>query len=284
MRKVYILTGPSGAGISSARFVFEELGFHIVENVPADLTSSLLESLRTSSTSPDNILLIASIHEARYIFDEIKKHEDIECHLVLLLCNKNELIKRFTLTRHIHPLTAKQSRPLEDAIDIDIMAADRIRDLASICVNTSTMSLANLRSHLYKVLTKGNDKISVTFISYGLKYGAPIGLDISFDVRIVPNPYWVEGLRELNGSDQRIKDYLLSYPITKELIDHIKDYLEFYLPNLSVKERKDYTVGICCSGGQHRSTFVANYLADYFKNKYDTTVIHRDCPELNKNE
>ena len=103
-----------------------------------------------------------------------------------------------------------------------------------------------------------------------------------FDVRSIPNPYWVESLAPLNGGDQEVIDYIMSFDVTKKLLKDIIDYLEFYIPEMQKTGRASYTIGIACSGGQHRSTFVANYLRDYFKDKYHVESYHRDSPELNR--
>lgn len=282
MNKINILTGPNGAGISSARYVFEELGYYVVENVPIELSDALFDSLNKRQYK--NALIITPIRNAEEVFELAKKHDEFETVLTLISCEKDELLKRFRLTRHIHPSMVERKFSLEKAIDEDLKYVDALRESAAVFVDTTRLNLQSLRSHLYGALTNSDNKISVTFISYGLKYGVPKGLDISFDVRIIPNPYWIDNLRERNGMDKEIKDYLLSFPITKQLIKSIIKYLDFYLPNLNTKERKDYTVGISCSGGQHRSTFIANYLMQHYKHKYESSVIHRDCPELNNDE
>lgn len=281
MRKVVILTGPNGAGISSARYVFEELGYYIFENIPAVLSGELFDTLEKEKPALNNILLITSIREAKKVYKTAKQNQNYDVILAVITCNKDELLKRYSLTRHIHPLTIINNVSLEKAIDQDLELADALSEDASILINTTNLELKSLRAQLFAILTNNTNKITVTFISFGLKFGPPRGLDTFFDVRALPNPFWVEELKELTGADQKIKDFLLSDPITMKLINKIINYLDFYLPLLSVKERKNYTIGICCSGGQHRSTFVANYLAEHYKDKYTTFVIHRDTPNIN---
>ena len=114
--------------------------------------------------------------------------------------------------------------------------------------------------------------------TFGIKNGIPQGIDEFLDVRAIPNPYWVEELKALTGEDQKVIDYMRSFPITQEILDNITNYLESHLKEIQKTGRGSYTIGIACSGGQHRSTYVANYLTEYFSNIYRTHVVHRDIP------
>ena len=122
----------------------------------------------------------------------------------------------------------------------------------------------------------------VNFISFGFKNGTPSGLDMIFDVRNIPNPYWVENLKELTGYDLEVIEYMKSFPQTRTLLNRITTFLSSHLPEMQGCGRTSYNIGIACSGGQHRSTFVANYLKEYYSDNYVTHVMHRDTPELNE--
>ena len=119
-------------------------------------------------------------------------------------------------------------------------------------------------------------------MSFGFKNGSPAGVDDIIDVRVLPNPYWVEELAPLNGKDKPVIDYINSFPITQEFLTNLTHYLDFLLEEVQKMERPSYTIGIACSGGQHRSTFVAEYLGKHYKDKYKVKVVHRDSPYLNK--
>ncbi len=282
MKKLIILSSTNGAGLSTSRYVFEELGYFIIENVPSALIKNLLEELNKEKKI-NNVLLITSIEEAKTVKETAVQNSDFHVSLFVLSATKEVLLKRFALTRHTHPRTIGSKLTLEQAIDLDLKSVDAIIDDTDCLLDTSNMEVKDLRNNLYHILSEKTDNPTITFISYGIKNGVPKGLDTSFDVRIIPNPFWVEELKQLNGADQKVIDYMLSFPVTMETINHIISYLDFYLPKLLIKDRANYNIGVACSGGHHRSTFVANYLADHYKDKYNTLAIHRDCPSINKN-
>ena len=267
MKKLFILSGPSGSGVSSSKFVFEELGYYVIDNAPSAVTKSILDSC-ASNNDAEGFCLLCRIDGANSVVEIAREDKRFETKFILLSTEKDELIKRYALSRHAHPRSILHKMSLEKAIDLDIK---------------DTLAL-ELRINLYnKLLGKDTDNITkITFVSFGLKNGIPVGLDAMFDVRLIPNPYWVSHLAPLNGEDKEVIDYIMSFDITHVLLRQIVDYLEFYIPEMQKNGRASYTIGICCSGGQHRSTFVANYLANYFKDKYDTNSFHRDSPELNR--
>ena len=174
--------------------------------------------------------------------------------------------------------------PLEEAIDKDLLDANALVPDVDLTLDTSSLSVKLLRQFIREFIDLNNkDKgMIVNFISFGLKNGTPSGLDMIFDVRSIPNPYWVEELRELTGYDQKVIDYMNKFPQTKTLLNRITTFLSSQLHEIQEGGRTSYNIGIACSGGQHRSTFVAKYLADYFADTYVTNIIHRDTSELNE--
>lgn len=174
--------------------------------------------------------------------------------------------------------------PLEKAIEADIEDAEKLASTADLYIDTTDLTSKELRNYLYNYIEnkKTDNTTKVTFMSFGFKNGTPSGIDDIIDVRILPNPYWVAELAPLNGKDKPVIDYINSFPVTKEFLFHLVNYLEYLLKEVQKSERPSYTIGIACSGGQHRSTFVAEFLADHFKNEYNVSVVHRDSPSLNK--
>lgn len=283
MINLTLLTGPSGSGNSSAKYVFEELGYYVSENVPGSLVLEMISHFENNKYKCKNFCVIINVKDALDIYEELKNIKNINLRLVVLFTEEEELLKRYTLTRHVHPRTRLVKISLEDAIKDDVKDTLELIPEADIYIDTTSLTVKELRTILYQKLDEANIHITnFTFISYGLKNGTPSGLDLSFDVRIIPNPYWVDELKELNGLDPKVVKYMTSFPITQKLLDELVTYLSFYFEEVVKLGRANYNVGIACSGGYHRSTFVANYLYNYFKNKYKTTIIHRDCPELNK--
>lgn len=284
MKKIYILTGPSGAGASTAKFVFEELGYYILENFPSVLTADFIEKVLPNRPELEKICLMTRITEAKSLLESLKKHKEYEIITILLDCSDVELLRRFTLTRHVHPNAVLAGIDLQKAIEVDRgIAQDLIKD-ADIYIDTSQYDIKEFRTILYNKIESDNkhDITTVAFVSFGIKNGIQKDIDCLIDCRNLPNPYWVDTLREKNGLDKEIVDYLKSYPETDEFLTNTIAYLEYHLSKMQKGGRGYYSVGVCCSGGQHRSPYVANYLGKYFKKKYKTHIYHRDCPELNK--
>ncbi len=283
MKNFVVVSGPSGSGLSSAEYVFEELGYLVIKNAPSNSINTVIDDLIKNYKNNDFCLMF-SPKEAAFALDFIKKRKDIKFRLILLNCDKDELVKRYALTRHVHPLVASEKLSLPEAISKDIEELLSIDESANLYIDTTSLSIKQLRAALYKFLGNidENKMTSITFISFGLKNGIPQGLDTFIDVRSIPNPYWVDELKELTGEDQKVIEYMESFDITKEVIDNAIKYLTAQFKLNESTGRANYVVGVACSGGQHRSTYVANYLAKYFSKSYRTLAIHRDTPKLNK--
>ena len=284
MNRLIVLTGVSGAGISSSKSTFEEEGFFIVDNPPHEIIPELLESFEKRSDKVHNFCLVLNISEMRQSLETIKKNKNFKIKTILLTANKQELIKRYALTRHAHPRTVNENLPLEKAIDKDIKEANLLVPDMDLNVDTTSISIKSLRKYIREFLDASNSEkeLIVNFVSFGFKNGTPSGLDMVFDVRSIPNPYWTADLKELTGYDQKVIEFMNQFPQTKTLLNRITTFLSSQLHEVLEAGRSSYNVGIACSGGQHRSTFVAKYLADYFSDTYITNVIHRDTASLNE--
>ena len=284
MKNVVVIAGPSGSGLSSVEFVFEELGYLVIKNPTVNSINAVVDDLLNEKSELNNFCLMLNAGSGNEIFKILKKRNDANYRFIVLNCSEYELNKRYALSRHVHPRSARFKLSLTDAIKLDIKDILDIVNEADLYVDTSSLSVKQLRAIVYKFLAGIEDDklLSVTFISFGIKNGIPQGIDTFLDTRMIPNPYWNEKLKELNGADQPVIDYMMSFDVTKEVLENFKGYLSTSLEEVAKDGRSSYTVGIACSGGQHRSTFVANYLAEYFSKKYRTQVIHRDSPSLNK--
>ena len=281
MKNIVVIAGPAGCGLSSAEFVFEELGYFVVKNVPPSALDVVLDEFKTKDV--EDICVSVSAIGAKETFEICRNRKDARYRFVVLNCEKEELLKRYALSRRVHPRSVMNKISPLNAIEEDINDILTVVQYANLYVDTTSITVRELRAKLYKFLknVEEDEMVSINFISFGLKNGVPQGIDAFFDVRLIPNPYWVEELKELNGEDQAVIDYMNSFPITKVVIDNIISYLDKFFEEMSKTDRANYTIGIACSGGQHRSTYVANYLANHFSKKYRTQAIHRDSPELN---
>lgn len=279
-KKLVIITSPNGAGLSSAKFVYEENGFFITENPPSESIEAILKSYKGFDNNFTKFCLMIHVKAASGIIKIIKKYEkDFDIDFILLIASKESILSRYALTRHIHPRSILEGISLENAVDEDLVDAKEIVPLADYVLDTSSLSVKELRKALLSELEgEAEEKSNITFMSFGIKNGIPLGLDMVLDTRSLPNPYWVDDLKELTGNDQEVIDYLMSFPETKVLLDEFTRFLTYVLETVKKAARPSYNIGICCSGGQHRSTFVANYLAAYFKNDFAVRVLHRDTP------
>lgn len=284
MKNIVLITGPAGCGLSSAEFVFEELGYYVVKNAPASTVKKIVTDLSTQGV--DNIVFFSTARSAKSVLDAFKSAKKSNFKFIILNCDIDELLKRFSLTRHVQPRSVIESISPNEAIERDVNDTLELIPSANFYIDTTSLTVKQLRTRLYKYLSNVEETklLSVTFMSFGLKNGVPQGIDCFFDVREIPNPYWVEELKYLSGEDEKVIAYMQSFPITQKVIDDIKTFLERRLKGQQNSGRANYIVGIACSGGRHRSTYVANVLAEYFSKMYRTQVIHRDEPEDNKDE
>ena len=278
MNNIVILTGVSGAGKTSATLIFEELGYYLTENVPSSLFSELFDEFSLEKPKYKNVFVATNIYDAELAYLEAKKHKNLNIMFVGLNASYDVLMERYRLTRHIHPLQMK-GYSLEESIKKDHEDIYKIRDQFTHYVDTSKMTFNEMRKYFMDVVKgKSSQRMNVVFSSFGYKKSIPLDLDNIIDVRILPNPYWDEKLRPYTGLDKVIKDYVLGSELTKQFLKSITDLLDLYLKECDRAGRSIINVGVGCSGGQHRSVVIAEYLKDYYKDTYITSSEHRDIP------
>ncbi len=287
MIRLFILTGPSGAGKSTVQYVFEECGYFVMENILPVSLKQTLNYIYNNRGQQDKYLLICMPQFALRIYGIVKDFcsdkNDLKLSLMTLNCEPKVLNQRFKLTRHVHPATTLRNISLSEAIASDVENIDNLSGVADYRIDTSDLSVVDLRKYVFSILTsKKQDTVSLCFMSFGHKYSIPLDVDLVFDTRALPNPYWVESLRVYSGLNQPVIDYLESFPETEETFNHMVDYLDFYLQKVQEDGRGNYTIGICCSGGHHRSVYFADRLAKYYAKKYTVSTIHRDIDKDEK--
>lgn len=275
--KLILITGVSGAGKSTVVQAFEEMNYRIVENVPLSVIPKLLKAFIDDPVQYERTVLVIPLSEAKQAFGIIRNTKEIESFFLALDATEAEILTRYKLTRHIHPLQAK-GLSFEDAIKKDRTDIEEIRPATDLFLDTTGLSTTELRRRIF-VNFKGLEKelLTVTFISFGYKHGIPSDAEIVFDTRILDNPYWVPELKNLTGNDSRVQDYVMKSKYAEELIDGIENFLDKYLKVVQDEGRNFYTIGIGCSGGQHRSVTVAEILAKRYGKRYSTIIIHRDA-------
>lgn len=277
-----IISGQSGAGKSQAKKVFEDLGFYCVDNLPPSLIPSFIELLEQSSENISNIALVIDIRGGKFFKDlennlELLKSKEYPYKIFYFEANDDVILKRFKETRRTHPLDP--SGRIEDAIIAEKDLLETLKNKADYVINTSTTNQAELKNEIsrYLEIDEAKSSISLTLISFGFKKGIPLDSDFVFDVRFLPNPFYIESLRGLTGNDEPVSDYVLGFEESNNLMVHIKNLLDYSLSCFEKDGRMQLVVSIGCTGGQHRSVTFINALAKHFDNHgYNIKIVHRD--------
>ena len=276
-KRLFIITGMSGAGKSQALKMFGDLGFYCVDNLPLALFADFINYVRQSDTP--NIALGIDVREG----DRLKEmpqllsalaKDEFFVKVIFLDASDECLIRRFSETKHKHPVHKKLVAAI--AHEREVMAP--ILQLANDIIDTSGLNLGELKEKLSSLLSLtriGDMQISV--MSFGFKYGIPKECDIVMDVRFLPNPYYVEGLKEKTGLDPEVEAYIMSFKEAREFAEKFADLIKYLIPKY-IKEGKSYlTIAMGCTGGRHRSVFMAHKLAAYLnKLKLSASEFHRD--------
>ncbi|SDC13372.1 UPF0042 nucleotide-binding protein [Terribacillus halophilus] len=279
--KLVIITGMSGAGKTVAVQSFEDLGYYCVDNLPPALLPTFLDLMRDAANDIKKVALVMDLRGREFfdsLFEALDKltSEDWLEPQVLFLDAKNEvLVTRYKETRRTHPL-APEGLPLE-GIQQERALLDQMRGRAQFIVDTSTLKPKQLREKIMKRFKDADyEEFTVQMMSFGFKYGLPIDADLVFDVRFLPNPFYVENLRPQTGLDEPVSSYVFKWSDTHTFLQKLEDMLTFMLPQYRKEGKSQLVIAIGCTGGQHRSVAIAEYLAKRYSDNYATHVTHRD--------
>lgn len=279
-----IVTGLSGAGKSMAVNALEDIGFFCIDNIPAGLLPRILDFAQQGENQLSRVAVVMDIrglhsvqetNEALEALDEKKMPYDI----LFLDASDAAIRRRYKETRRVHPMTISEGIPVSEAITKERQILQPLRERAKYVIDTSLLSTAQNRERVSSLfLQKGQCAMSINVVSFGFKYGLPQEADIVFDVRCLPNPFYVPELKEKTGLDQEVVDYVMKFPESQELLRRIESFLEYALP-LYVKEGKSQLmIAIGCTGGKHRSITFARKIGEYCtKLGYQPSVQHRDA-------
>nr|WP_298174119.1 RNase adapter RapZ [uncultured Pseudomonas sp.] len=282
--RLIIVSGRSGSGKSTALDVLEDNGFYCIDNLPAGLLPELAERtlLHTESLLPQVAVSIdarnlpSQLRRFPTLLDEVRARH-IKCDVIYLDADEETLLKRFSETRRRHPLT-NESRSLAEAIADESSLLGPIIDLADLKIDTTHLNLYQLRDTLkLRLLNQPEPGTAFLIESFGFKRGMPVDADLVFDVRCLPNPYWKPDLRDYSGLDQPVVDYLFAQADVEDMYQDIFAYLTKWLPRFAASNRAYVTVAIGCTGGHHRSVYLANRLGEALKPILkNVQVRHRD--------
>lgn len=282
--KLIIITGLSGAGKTAALRYFEDAGYYCIDNLPASLLINLIDFFDSKNKKIKRIAAAIDIRSGLF-FDEIyetlkalrKKKTNYK--VLFLEASKNIIVKRFSLTRRKHPLV--EDSGLVNGIEREIEKLYPLRELSDVIIDTSSMTPKELKINIAERLMSRSEKgrlFQITLVSFGYKYGLPQeSMDIIMDVRFLPNPYYIEELKNLPGHDPEITRFVLSFEETLKFLRLFEEMLDFLIPNY-IEEGKSYLgIGIGCTGGRHRSVVIAEKIYEYLKLKsYSIKLFHKD--------
>jgi UPF0042 nucleotide-binding protein len=286
--RIVLVTGLSGAGKSTATKALEDLGFFCIDNLPVMLLPKLLELVsRGASDEVQRIAIVVDAREGRFLdstpaaLDEVRR-EGHQLEVMFLDCADDVLIRRFSETRRRHPLSPDGSVP--EGITVERQMLGQLRALADHIVDTSRMNVHELRDTVIgKFGGPGqDDKLNVTLLSFGFRNGIPPASDLVFDVRFLPNPYFIEGLKPHPGTDPRVSQWVLERTQTQEFLARLESLLLFLIPQYRAEGKSYLTVSIGCTGGRHRSVTLAEELGRRLTEKHraHVKVTHRDVGKL----
>lgn len=278
-----LISGLSGAGKSKSASFLEDMGYYVVDNLPAALIPKFAELCMAGQGRYDKVALVTDIRGGQTfdaLFDALAQLREMGCDYKILFVEASleTIIKRYKETRRSHPL-AKAGRSLEEAVALERSALEPVRKRSEYILDTSALSTAKLRGEMLRLFGEGDGKpaMSVSVISFGFKNGIPLEADLVFDVRCLPNPYYIAELRHQTGLDAGVRDFVFGYQQTRDLMAHLESLLSFLLP-LYVEEGKTaLVIAVGCTGGHHRSVAVTRALADFIRQKgYNASESHRD--------
>lgn len=267
--ELIIISGRSGSGKSVALRALEDAGYYCVDNIPLALIPTLSEYFTKEARSAVISLDIRNLPNTSNTIDELlAKLMPLNPKLIFLDCERNTLIRRYSDSRRIHPLSTQDDLSLESAIDLEQKLLEPLVQNANYIIDTSNLSSHELAENLRNLLQGSAEKeLKIIFESFGFKYGLPTDADYVFDVRFLPNPHWNPELRPMTGLEQPVIEFLERQTEVHNFIYQTRNYLEMWLPMLEQNNRSYLTIAIGCTGGKHRSVFVTEQLGKYFQAK-----------------
>jgi RNase adapter protein RapZ len=278
---VVIITGMSGAGKSVAMQSMEDLGYFCVDNLPHALLPKFLEIMKETSGKVNKVALVMDLRGGELFdkicdtLDKITGTDGVFSRILFLDAKDITLITRYKETRRSHPLALKESPLL--GIQRERVLLQDVKARASLKIDTTELNPKQLREKMLQAFSTEQQKgFFIHTMSFGFKYGIPLDADLVFDVRFLPNPFYVEHMRVQTGLDEEVATYVFDFQETKIFVEKLTDLISFMLPQYKQEGKNQLTIAIGCTGGQHRSVALAEYLSEFFNKEYVTYISHRD--------
>lgn len=280
--KFVIVTGLSGSGKSETMRALEDMGFYCVDNLPPALITKFAELCYQPNSSIDKVALGIDIR-GRKFFEALHESlnylekENYEYEMVYLDCDDDVLLKRYKMTRRNHPLAKDMQIP--EGIKMERKIMEPLKEFSTCIIDTTNMKPKDLKEEIKKIYSSGeeNPNLTISVVSFGFKHCILADADLVFDVRFLPNPYYVEELRSKTGDDKEVRDYVMNSKISEEFYVKLLDMIHFLVPQYIEEGKQHLVIGVGCTGGRHRSVTITNLIAEDLSNKgYRVVKKHRD--------
>lgn len=278
---IVIITGMSGAGKSVAIQSFEDMGYYCIDNLPPDLLSTFVDLLVDSDKQLTKIALVMDVRGGEVFgpisqtLNHLQESRNISPRILFLEADNQTLVSRYKESRRSHPL-AKLGLPLE-GINKERLLLEELKGRAQHIIDTSNLKPKELRAEIERTFSnEAHSPFIINVMSFGFKHGMPIDADLVFDVRFLPNPFYIEELRPMSGRDHEVSSYVMKWSETKKLVEKLTDLFEFMIPHYKREGKSQLVIAFGCTGGQHRSVTLAEYFGDYLKKEAPTVIKHRD--------
>ena len=280
---VVLLSGLSGAGKTAAAKLFEDLGYTVVDNLPGELLPELAELVADAPERFRKVAIVLDIRsgDAPMAFGAMRgalEGRGIRPQVFFLEARDEVLIRRFSETRHRHPLA--DQRGIASSITAERRLLDPVRSESDVVIDTSDLPLRELRERIFTRLGEAADpsRLAIQLISFGFKYGVPLEADLVFDVRFMQNPYYIDELRQLSGLTEEVRTFVLGQPVAQEFLGYLHDFLGFALPAYAGEGKTRLTIALGCTGGYHRSIVLTEALADWLREQDfgPIAIFHRE--------
>ena len=280
-----VVTGMSGGGKSTAMRMLEDMGFYCVDNLPIPLIDKFMELVATPNTELEKVALGLDVRaggdfsKSEKVFQKLRE-EGYVFEILFMDASDRTLLKRYKETRRIHPLATEENPRIEVGVAKERKILSSIKKNADYVIDTSKLLTRELKAELDRIFIKNETYTSlmVNIMSFGFKHGIPADADLVFDVRFLPNPFYIDELKHITGNEKAVQDYVMSFPEAGQFLQKLEDMLHFLLPGYVEEGKYQLVIAIGCTGGQHRSVTLANALYNDMKNKgnYGVSITHRD--------
>lgn len=288
--QLLIVTGMSGSGKSCVMDVMEDIGYYCIDNIPPKLIPRFVDLCRHSENSLNEVAVAVDIRsgdmfaEIFHSWQILKNETDIEVKVLFIEASDEVLIKRYKETRRKHPLDERFSGNLHQAIKYEWEQLSQLREIADFYIETSNLSANQLKDQVKSIfLDRRSDSLAIKVMSFGFKYGVSTESDLVFDVRCLPNPFYIESLRYHTGCETCVQDYVMGFAQSQQLFEKLKDLIDFLIPLYINEGKSQLVIAFGCTGGKHRSITFAELMAKYLSGKdYKVHKYHRDIAKDRK--